>query len=564
MPRLRHTPMATQTTGIRYDGHACEQASCSTAPYPEVFICTVTRPPVSRIHLYLACDRQVVASSATGWLTLVTSTDLHRRVRWIYRRTMQISQQSGNVVVLGAGPQTNTNPQQNGGNVVVLGSGLQNNTNSQQIGNVIVAGSQNNLNSQQNGNSVVVGLQNNSNSQQNWNTIVLNKNTNSQQSSSTLQNSGSTGQNLGSSGNPKMVTVFSSYSRTIEYPQKQQSSSSSQNSGSVSQNLGSSNLASSSSAFTSTASGNSTSPDQQRSQASVSQDVKPALDRAVVDLISGLGASKSGSNNSDTGSSSAAVSPPPSNNDPTKPKSVPSAPVKKPQGMSTGLSKHVEQMENLRKELQEIQKKIKASAQTSGSTSGSTVNISTKFGLQSQMRSAALKYRELRAKKLRERLHGQSSAGIQSQSGAQGNSADLNGGSCHGSALQSSGTSVQGSSANPLQSTGGLHGDGGNHSNSNTQKDIHNQMSARLRTSLNSMFSSFSQRQRQTAMSRSYSSGFRPLSSQTSDSTDSMPTKTQHKMFLSRVLVGRYTGGSASLRKPPPLDEVNDPYGKLL
>ena len=38
--------------------------------------------------------------------------------------------------------------------------------------------------------------------------------------------------------------------------------------------------------------------------------------------------------------------------------------------------------------------------------------------------------------------------------------------------------------------------------------------------------------------------------------------KTLHKMFMAKVLVGRFTGGSSSYRKPPPLDPVNDPYGK--
>ncbi|XP_061178108.1 uncharacterized protein LOC133186799 [Saccostrea echinata] len=38
--------------------------------------------------------------------------------------------------------------------------------------------------------------------------------------------------------------------------------------------------------------------------------------------------------------------------------------------------------------------------------------------------------------------------------------------------------------------------------------------------------------------------------------------KTLHKMFMAKVLVGRFTGGSSTYRKPPPLDPVNDPYGK--
>lgn len=41
-----------------------------------------------------------------------------------------------------------------------------------------------------------------------------------------------------------------------------------------------------------------------------------------------------------------------------------------------------------------------------------------------------------------------------------------------------------------------------------------------------------------------------------------MGEKTLHKMFMAKVLVGRFTGGSSSYRKPPPLDPVNDPYGK--
>ncbi|KAK3101992.1 hypothetical protein FSP39_007965 [Pinctada imbricata] len=45
-------------------------------------------------------------------------------------------------------------------------------------------------------------------------------------------------------------------------------------------------------------------------------------------------------------------------------------------------------------------------------------------------------------------------------------------------------------------------------------------------------------------------------------SSDTPETKTSHKMFMARVLVGNYTGGSQQLRKPPPLDEINDPYGK--
>lgn len=35
-----------------------------------------------------------------------------------------------------------------------------------------------------------------------------------------------------------------------------------------------------------------------------------------------------------------------------------------------------------------------------------------------------------------------------------------------------------------------------------------------------------------------------------------------HKMFMSKVLVGKYTGGHAGLRKPPPLFPDLDPYGK--
>jgi len=38
--------------------------------------------------------------------------------------------------------------------------------------------------------------------------------------------------------------------------------------------------------------------------------------------------------------------------------------------------------------------------------------------------------------------------------------------------------------------------------------------------------------------------------------------KPTHKMILSRVLVGRFTGGNANLRKPPPLFPDEDVYGK--
>ncbi|XP_069132482.1 serine-rich adhesin for platelets-like isoform X1 [Argopecten irradians] len=38
--------------------------------------------------------------------------------------------------------------------------------------------------------------------------------------------------------------------------------------------------------------------------------------------------------------------------------------------------------------------------------------------------------------------------------------------------------------------------------------------------------------------------------------------KTVHRMFLAKVLVGKYTGGHSGLRKPPPLYPCTDPYGK--
>ncbi|XP_033751396.1 uncharacterized protein LOC117335480 [Pecten maximus] len=38
--------------------------------------------------------------------------------------------------------------------------------------------------------------------------------------------------------------------------------------------------------------------------------------------------------------------------------------------------------------------------------------------------------------------------------------------------------------------------------------------------------------------------------------------KTVHRMFLAKVLVGKYTGGHNGLRKPPPLYPCTDPYGK--
>ena len=34
------------------------------------------------------------------------------------------------------------------------------------------------------------------------------------------------------------------------------------------------------------------------------------------------------------------------------------------------------------------------------------------------------------------------------------------------------------------------------------------------------------------------------------------------QMFVARVLVGKYSGGSSKLRKPPPLDPKSDPFGK--
>lgn len=34
------------------------------------------------------------------------------------------------------------------------------------------------------------------------------------------------------------------------------------------------------------------------------------------------------------------------------------------------------------------------------------------------------------------------------------------------------------------------------------------------------------------------------------------------RMFLARVLVGKFVGGSPKLRKPPPLCPKEDPYGK--
>ena len=41
---------------------------------------------------------------------------------------------------------------------------------------------------------------------------------------------------------------------------------------------------------------------------------------------------------------------------------------------------------------------------------------------------------------------------------------------------------------------------------------------------------------------------------------DSKKQTTQ--MFVARVLVGKYSGGSSKLRKPPPLDPKSDPFGK--
>ncbi|OWF36366.1 uncharacterized protein LOC110441771 [Mizuhopecten yessoensis] len=44
---------------------------------------------------------------------------------------------------------------------------------------------------------------------------------------------------------------------------------------------------------------------------------------------------------------------------------------------------------------------------------------------------------------------------------------------------------------------------------------------------------------------------------------DLLPSnKTVHRMFLAKVLVGKYTGGHSGLRKPPPLYPCTDPYGK--
>ena len=40
------------------------------------------------------------------------------------------------------------------------------------------------------------------------------------------------------------------------------------------------------------------------------------------------------------------------------------------------------------------------------------------------------------------------------------------------------------------------------------------------------------------------------------------PKKHTTQVFVARVLVGKYSGGSCKLRKPPPLDPKSDPLGK--
>lgn len=55
----------------------------------------------------------------------------------------------------------------------------------------------------------------------------------------------------------------------------------------------------------------------------------------------------------------------------------------------------------------------------------------------------------------------------------------------------------------------------------------------------------------------------KPYSQTATDSgEEEQKNNTVHKMFLAKVLVGKYTGGNNTLRTPPPLYPHTDPYGK--